>query len=98
MRTWFEWRAAQAPHKSPWPTLGEKLWWGVRAANAGSWGNLVRLDVDYQTGNPDSTFNLSITRYQLQNGKLVFAESETYRNLSMNSFSSMYAPNAINGD
>jgi phage tail sheath protein FI len=70
----------------------------VSAANAGSWGNLVRLDVDYLTGNPDSTFNLTITLYQLQNGKLVFAQSETYRNLSMNSFSSTYAPNMINGD
>ena len=70
----------------------------VSAANAGSWGNLVRLDVDYQTGNPDSTFNLNITRYQLQNGKLVFAEGETYRNLSMNTFSSTFAPNVVNGD
>jgi phage tail sheath protein FI len=70
----------------------------VSAANAGSWGNLVRLDVDYLTGNPDSTFNLTITLYQLQNGKLVFAQSEIYRNLSMNSFSSTYAPNMINGD
>jgi uncharacterized protein len=70
----------------------------VSAANAGSWGNLVRLDVDYQTGNPDNTFNLTITRYQLQNGKLVFAEGETYRNLSMNTFSSTFAPNVVNGD
>jgi len=70
----------------------------VSAANAGSWGNLVRLDVDYLTGNPDSTFNLTITLYQLQSGKLVFAQSETYRNLSMNSFSATYTPNMINGD
>lgn len=70
----------------------------ISAANAGSWGNLVRIDVDYQTGNPDSTFNLNLTRYQLQNGKLVFAESETYRNLSMNTFSSTFAPNVVNGD
>ena len=70
----------------------------VSAANAGSWGNLVRLDVDYLTGNPDSTFNLTITLYQLQSGKLVFAQSETYRNLSLNSFSATYTPNMINGD
>jgi Bacteriophage tail sheath protein len=70
----------------------------VSAENAGSWGNLMRLDVDYLTGNPDSTFNLTITLYQLQNGKLVFAQSETYRNLSMNSFSPTYVPNVINGD
>src|SRR5712692_8906846 len=52
----------------------------VSTANAGAWGNLVRLDVDFQTGNPDSTFNLSITRYALQGAKLVIAEQEAYRN------------------
>ena len=70
----------------------------VTAANAGGWGNLVRLDVDFQTGNPDSSFNLSITRYQLQGTNLTVAEQEAYRNLSMNTFSSSYVANAINGD
>jgi hypothetical protein len=62
----------------------------VSAANAGSWGNLVRMDVDYQTGGPDSAFNLNITGYQLQSGKLVIAGQEAYRNLSMNPLSSSY--------
>jgi phage tail sheath protein FI len=68
----------------------------VEAANAGIWGNSVRLDVDYATSNPDSTFNLNITRYELRGGKLVPAESELFRNLSMNSRSSAYAPNVVN--
>ena len=67
----------------------------VSAANAGSWGNNLRLDIDYGTSNPDSTFNLSVTRYELQGGKFVPAETEQYRNLSMNSRSSMYAVNVI---
>jgi phage tail sheath protein FI len=70
----------------------------ITSANAGAWANLVRLDVDYQTGNPDTTFNLSLTRYELQSTKLVVAEQEVYRNLSMNDFSSTYVPSAINDD
>jgi Bacteriophage tail sheath protein len=69
----------------------------VSAANAGSWGNNLRVDIDYATSNPDSTFNLSVTRYELQGGKFVPAETEQYRNLSMNSRSSMYAVNVVAG-
>src|SRR5262245_53014716 len=43
----------------------------VSAASEGVWGNLLRLDVDYDTANPDSLFNLSATRFELQNGQLV---------------------------
>jgi phage tail sheath protein FI len=69
----------------------------VNAANEGAWGNYVRLDVDYQTSNPDSTFNLIVTRFDLQNGKHIPMENEQYRNLSMNSRSATYAPNAVSG-
>lgn len=65
----------------------------VSAANEGAWGNYVRLDVDYNTSNPDSTFNLTVRRYEKQNGKFALAETEQYRNLSMNSRSPTYAPN-----
>ena len=57
----------------------------VTAANAGAWANLVRLDVDYAITNPDSTFNLAVNRYELQDEDLVLAETELHRNLSMNS-------------
>ncbi len=66
------------------------------AANPGTWGNNVRLDVDYDTSNPDSTFNLTVTRYELQNGTLSVAEQEQHRNLSMNSGSGTYAINVVN--
>lgn len=67
----------------------------VSAASPGVWGNNVRLDVDYATSNPDSTFNLTATRYELQNGTPVAVESEKYRNLSMNKYSSTYALNVV---
>jgi phage tail sheath protein FI len=68
----------------------------VTAANAGAWANLVRLDVDYATTNPDSTFNLAVNRYELQDEDLVLAETELHRNLSMNSRSGSYAVNVVN--
>jgi len=68
----------------------------VTAANAGEWANLVRLDVDYATTNPDSTFNLAVNRYELQDEDLVLAETELHRNLSMNSRSGSHAVNVVN--
>ncbi len=67
----------------------------VSAFDPGVWGNLVRLDVDYLTSNPDSFFNLTVTQYQLQSGKLVQIAQELFRNLSMNSYSPTYVPNVI---
>jgi phage tail sheath protein FI len=68
----------------------------VSAINPGVWGNNVRLSVDYATTNPDSTFNLAVTRYDLQNGQLVAVENERFINLSINSLSSTYALSVVN--
>ncbi len=68
----------------------------VSAANEGDWGNYLRLDVDYGTSNPDSTFNIVVTRFELRNGTLVTLENEAFHNLSMNSRSSTYAINVVN--
>ncbi len=68
----------------------------VSAATAGQWGNNVRLDVDYATTNPDSTFNLTVTRYELQGSKLVAIAVEQHRNLSMNSNAGNYAKSVVN--
>jgi phage tail sheath protein FI len=62
----------------------------VEAASEGSWGNRVRLDVDYDTANPASLFNLTVTEFAEVNGVLTPVRSEVHRNLSMNQF----APNA----
>lgn len=68
----------------------------VSAANEGGWGNFVRLSVDYDTSNPDSTFNLNVRRYEQQNGRFVLMEQEQFRNLSMNSRSPNYAVDTVN--
>jgi phage tail sheath protein FI len=69
----------------------------VTAASDGTWGNLVQLDVDYNTTSPDSLFNLVVTQYVNQNGQLVLGLIETYRNLSMNWMNPNYFLPAING-
>ncbi len=68
----------------------------VAAASAGDWGNRLQLDVDYATTNPDSTFNMTVTRSDLQNGTLVQTAREQHLNLSMNSHASTYAPSVVN--
>lgn len=68
------------------------------AASPGVWGNTLRLKVDYGTSNADSTFNLTVTRYELKDGALVPAEIELHRNLSLNSSSATYAVRAVNSE
>jgi hypothetical protein len=63
----------------------------VTAKDAGTWGNNVRLTVDYNTSNPEETFNLYIT--QEEGGAVI--KSETFLNLSMNPLVSRYAPTFV---
>jgi Bacteriophage tail sheath protein len=69
----------------------------VTASSAGTWGNLLQIDVDYATANPASLFNLTVTEFVDQNGQLVPGRVEAFRNLSMNSFDPAYAVNTVNG-
>jgi uncharacterized protein len=68
----------------------------VEAKSEGNWGNNLRLDVDYDTSNPKSTFNLTVTEYVEKDGILRPEISEVHRNLSMNSISSDYAVDKVN--
>ncbi len=61
------------------------------AKDAGTWGNNVRLTVDYNTGNPDETFNLFVS--QEENGTVV--KGESFLGLSMNPLASRYAPTFV---
>ncbi len=68
----------------------------ITASSEGTWANYLKLDVDYATTNPDSTFNLSVTEYTPQGTDLVQGRKEVFQNLSLDSKSSQYAPNVIN--
>ena len=63
----------------------------LSASSEGSWGNYLKVDVDYSTSNPDASFNLTVTEYRSQAGVLVASRSETFRNLGMDSSSSSWA-------
>src|SRR5262245_51305670 len=66
------------------------------ALGAGTWGNAVQIDVDYDTSNPDSLFNITATEYVTQNGRSVPATVEVFRNLSMNPTAPSYAVDTVN--
>ncbi|MGH7901712.1 MAG: hypothetical protein ACRENZ_08235, partial [Thermodesulfobacteriota bacterium] len=66
----------------------------VLAATAkaeGVWANTVRLEVDYNTPNPEETFNLRI----IQEEAGVAVASEPFINLSMNPTSPRFAPSFV---
>jgi hypothetical protein len=68
----------------------------VLGATAGTWGNNVQLDVDYDTLNPASLFNLTVTEFVEQGGRMVPGRTERFRNLSMNKYDPLYAVDTIN--
>jgi len=58
---------------------------GLVAASSGTWANPLRIQVDRDTINPDSLFNLTVTEYVSSGGMLVPRRKESFRNLTMNS-------------
>lgn len=66
------------------------------AKSEGVWGNNLRLDVDYDTANPASLFNLTVIEFVEQGGVLQPARSEVHRNLGMSSFGANYAVDVVN--
>src|SRR5215469_1069838 len=69
----------------------------VTAISPGTAGNLIQLDIDYNTTNPQSLFNMTVTQYVNRSGQLVPGTLETYRNLSMNNANPTYFWFAIHG-
>ncbi len=61
------------------------------AKDAGTWGNSIHLEVDYNTTNPEESFNLRAI-YE-DNGVVV--SSESFLNLSMNPKSPRFAPTFV---
>ncbi|MCQ1547735.1 MAG: phage tail sheath subtilisin-like domain-containing protein [Candidatus Accumulibacter phosphatis] len=68
----------------------------AEAANAGRWGNHVRIDVDYATVDPEHTFNLAITRYDSNAANAKPLASERYLNLTMDTAQPRYAVKVVN--
>lgn len=68
----------------------------MTAKSAGVMGNDIRLRVDYNTLQPESTFNLEAFRWSTTSGGAVLkSDQEVYLGLSMDPNSPRYAPDII---
>lgn len=58
---------------------------GETVLDPGSWGNLVRLEVDYDIADPSATeyFNLTVHELVAASGRLSIRTTETFRNLTL---------------
>ena len=74
--------------------LPRYLWRPWRPPEPG--GNNIQIDVDYDTANPWSMFNLRVTEFVDQGGQMVPGRAEVHRNLTLNSSDGSYAVDAVN--
>ncbi|MHC4313202.1 MAG: phage tail sheath family protein [Planctomycetota bacterium] len=66
------------------------------AADEGTWGDNVRIDVDYATTDPDNTFNLAVTEFASTAGRLQPVSTETFRNLIIDDTASNHVIDVVN--
>lgn len=68
----------------------------IYAAEAGLIGESIRVEVDYDTAQPETTFNLTAARETVDaTGTVVLVETETLTELSMDPNSSRYVVDAL---
>lgn len=68
----------------------------VEAKEAGTEGNLLRLEVDYDTAEPEKTFNLRIFRFADDGaGGFLEQDQEVFSNLTMDTTAARYAPTVV---
>jgi phage tail sheath protein FI len=69
----------------------------VTARDPGLEGNSLRVEVDYDTGTPEETFNLNVYRSELKSdGTIDRKNEETFTNLSMDPSSGFFADKVVN--
>ncbi len=66
----------------------------VRAANEGVWGNRLRVGVDYDSTDPATRFNLTVSEVDDVSGRTVVVRQERFRNLTMVASDTMFV-NAV---
>lgn len=69
---------------------------GAAATNPGIWGDNIYLDVDYETSDPTTLFNLVVSEIITENGRRVVRNTETFRNLTMDPGAANYAIEVVN--
>jgi uncharacterized protein len=69
----------------------------LRARDHGLEGNLIRAEVDYDTGSPEETFNLTVFRSRIKaDGTREREALETFKSLSMNPDSGAFVDTVVN--
>ncbi len=71
--------------------VGSKNVLTAKAKGAGKWAHDVKLEVDYNTSNPDDSFNLAVI-HEVE-GTVI--SREDFSNLSMNPLSARFAPTFV---
>ncbi len=56
---------------------------GESAENPGRWGDALHIEIDYDTSDPATLFNLTVREIVNQGGRRVVLRTETLRNLTM---------------
>jgi uncharacterized protein len=56
---------------------------GASAENPGRWGDALHVEIDYDTTDPATLFNLTVREVVTQGGRRVVLRTETLRNLTM---------------
>jgi len=56
---------------------------GEAALNPGAWGNSIHIDVDYDTTDPESLFNVIVSEVRVENNRRSIVRTETFRNLTL---------------
>jgi len=70
----------------------------VEAKEDGLQGNMIRVQVDYNTPNPETTFNLTVFREAVDSlGKVVVEVQEQFTSLSMNPQDGRFVESVVNG-
>ena len=68
----------------------------AEAADEGEWGNNLRIDINYATTDPSSTFNLIVTELAEQSGRLQPVSTEIFRNLIIDDTKSNHVKDVVN--
>jgi Bacteriophage tail sheath protein len=67
------------------------------AASAGTWGDGLRIDVDYATNAPAASFNLTVSEVLVVADRSQVVAQEVFRNLVMDPADANYAISVVNG-
>ena len=76
-------------------TAGRRLR-GESAVDPGTWGNNLRLEVDYDSADPARLFNLTVSEVQQAGNRTITVQTETFRNLTLEPNTSRNALEVVN--